>query len=74
MRGKLDERLASFVLPDEKSKILELAQKAEDWLYSEEGEDASKSAYVERLDALHALGDPVTLRYREWEAHEPLLR
>ncbi|CUA66922.1 Heat shock protein homolog pss1 [Schizosaccharomyces pombe 972h-] [Rhizoctonia solani] len=68
MRGKLDERLASFVLPDEKAKILELAQKAEDWLYSEEGEDASKSAYVERLDALHALGDPVTNRYREWEA------
>ncbi|KAH7339517.1 putative heat shock protein [Rhizoctonia solani] len=68
MRGKLDERLASFVLPDEKSKILELAQKAEDWLYSEEGEDATKSAYVERLDALHTLGDPVTNRYREWEA------
>ncbi|ELU42477.1 heat shock protein Hsp88 [Rhizoctonia solani AG-1 IA] len=68
MRGKLDERLAPFVLPEEKAKILDLAQKAEDWLYSEEGEDASKSAYVERLDALHALGDPVTTRYREWEA------
>lgn len=68
MRGKLDERLAPFVLPDEKAKILELAQKAEDWLYSEEGEDASKSAYVERLDGLHALGDPVTNRYREHEA------
>ncbi|KAG8762582.1 adenyl-nucleotide exchange factor sse1 [Ceratobasidium sp. 423] len=54
MRGKLDERLAAFVLSDEKAKILDLAQKAEDWLYSEEGEDASKSAYVERLDALHA--------------------
>ncbi|KAG9125470.1 adenyl-nucleotide exchange factor sse1 [Ceratobasidium sp. 392] len=50
------------------SKILELAQKAEDWLYSEEGEDATKSAYVERLDGLHALGDPVTNRYREFEA------
>lgn len=68
MRGKLDERLASFVLPDEKSKILALAQQAEDWLYSEEGEDATKSAYVERLDGLHALGDPVTTRYREHEA------
>lgn len=68
MRGKLDERLAPFVLPDEKSKILELAQQAEDWLYSEEGEDATKSAYVERLEGLHALGDPVTTRYREFEA------
>ncbi|KAG8747153.1 adenyl-nucleotide exchange factor sse1 [Ceratobasidium sp. 414] len=68
MRGKLDERLAPFVLSEEKSKILELAQQAEDWLYSEEGEDAAKSAYVERLEGLHALGDPVTTRYREFEA------
>lgn len=68
MRGKLDERLASFVLPEEKSQILALAQQAEDWLYSEEGEDATKSAYVERLEALHKLGDPVTNRYKEFEA------
>ncbi|QRW08367.1 heat shock protein HSP70 family protein [Ceratobasidium sp. AG-Ba] len=68
MRGKLDERLAPFVLPEEKSQILALAQQAEDWLYSEEGEDATKSAYVERLEALHKLGDPVTHRYKEAEA------
>ena len=42
-------------------------QQAEDWLYTEEGEDATKSAYVERLDALHKLGDPITFRWRENE-------
>ena len=31
------------------------------------GEDATKSAYVARLDGLKALGDPILLRYREHE-------
>lgn len=66
-RGKLDDRYASFVQPDEKSKLLVALQEAEDWLYSEEGEDTTKSAYVTRLDALKVLGDPITFRYRESE-------
>ncbi|KAK7040794.1 adenyl-nucleotide exchange factor sse1 [Paramarasmius palmivorus] len=67
MRGKLDERYATFVTPDEKSKLLAALQEAEDWLYTEEGEDATKSAYVSRLDALKALGDPITFRWKENE-------
>lgn len=42
-------------------------REAEDWLYSEEGEDATKSVYTSRLDALHALADPVINRYKEAE-------
>jgi heat shock 70kDa protein 4 len=42
-------------------------QVAQDWLYTEEGEDAIKSAYVDRLSALKVLGDPITTRYRESE-------
>ena len=30
-------------------------QEAEDWLYSEEGEDATKSVYVAQLDGLKVL-------------------
>lgn len=67
MRGKLDDRYASYVRPEEKEKLLRMFQEAEDWLYSEEGEDATKSAYVARLDALKAIGDPVVARYREAE-------
>ena len=66
-RSKLDDRYASFVQPAEKEKLLVALQEAEDWLYTEEGEDASKSAYVSRLEALHALGDPIASRWRESE-------
>ncbi|PCH35950.1 heat shock protein 70 [Wolfiporia cocos MD-104 SS10] len=66
-RGRLDERYASYVKADEKERLLAALQDAEDWLYTEEGEDATKSAYVERLDALKKLGDPITFRYREAE-------
>lgn len=65
MRGKLDERYNAFAKPEEKSALLVALQEAEDWLYSEEGEDATKSAYVAKLDALKALGDPVAFRYKQ---------
>jgi heat shock protein 4 len=67
MRSKLDDRYALYVQPEEKQKLLAALQEAENWLYSEEGEDATKSAYVARLDALKALGDPIVIRYREAE-------
>lgn len=66
-RGKLDDRYASYVQSAEKAGLLTALAQAEEWLYSEEGEDALKSAYVSRLDALKALGDPITFRYRETE-------
>ncbi|KAJ7705259.1 heat shock protein 70 family [Mycena rosella] len=70
MRAKVDERFAPFVQADEKAKLLVALKEAEDWLYTDEGEDATKSAYVTRLDALKVLGDPVTFRYRESEARQ----
>lgn len=66
-RGKLDDRYALFVQSEEKEKLLVALQEAEDWLYSEEGEDATKSAYVAKLDTLKALGDPIANRWRETE-------
>ncbi|KAI0948941.1 hypothetical protein AcW1_008676 [Taiwanofungus camphoratus] len=66
-RGRLDERYAPYVRAPEKEKLLAALQEAEDWLYSEEGEDATKSAYVGKLDTLKALGDPITFRHREAE-------
>jgi len=65
MRAKLDDRYAVYVQDSEKSELLAKLQEAEDWLYTEEGEEATKSAYVERLDALKVLGDPITARWRE---------
>jgi heat shock protein 4 len=65
MRGKLEDRYAPYVKPEEKSALLAGLQEAEDWLYSEEGEEATKSAYVTRLDANKTMGDPIAFRYRE---------
>ncbi|KAJ3506317.1 hypothetical protein NLJ89_g6934 [Agrocybe chaxingu] len=65
MRGKLEDRYAPYVQPEEKSKLLAGLQEAEDWLYTEEGEEATKSAYVQRLDTLKVIGDPIVFRYKE---------
>lgn len=67
MRSKLDDRFAAYTQASEKETLLAALQQAEDWLYSDEGEDAFKSAYVERIDSLHALGDPIANRYKEAE-------
>ncbi|KAH9915063.1 heat shock protein 70 [Epithele typhae] len=66
-RSRLDERYAPYVQAGEKEKILVALQEAEDWLYSEEGEDATKSVYVGKLDHLHVLADPVINRFKEAE-------
>lgn len=65
MRGKLDDRYASYVQPQEKSQLLAGLTDAEDWLYTEEGEEATKSVYVARLDSLKVIGDPIVFRYKE---------
>lgn len=64
----MDDRYRAYVQAPEKEKLLAALQVAEDWLYTEEGEDATKSAYVSRLDALKVLGDPIATRYRENES------
>jgi heat shock protein 4 len=38
----------------------------EDWLYGE-GEDSTKSVYSEKLAELQKLGNPISLRYRQFE-------
>lgn len=65
MRGKLEDRYAPYVQPTEKESLLKGLQEAEDWLYSEDGEEALKSAYVSRLDALKKIGDPISFRFKE---------
>jgi len=66
-RSRLDERYKAFVKADEKEKYLAALNEQEEWLYSDEGEDALKSAYVEHLDALKKIGDPIAFRWSENE-------
>ncbi|KAI0000483.1 heat shock protein [Russula vinacea] len=67
MRSKLEDRYAHFVQSQEKDALLAELSKDEEWLYSEDGEDATKSAYVSRIEAAKKLGDPITTRWREAE-------
>jgi len=64
-RDKIDGAYAAYILPDEKETLKRLLEEAENWLYSEAGEDATKSAYVEKLDQLKAVGGPAAFRYKE---------
>ena len=63
----MDDRYAPFVQESEKSALLAALSEAEDWLYTEEGEESTKSVYTARLDTLKALGDPIAKRYQEHE-------
>ncbi|BGP34378.1 adenyl-nucleotide exchange factor sse1 [Rhodotorula toruloides] len=65
VRDRLESSWKKYSSEEDKEKLRQLASQAEDWLYSEEGEDATKSAYVERLDGLKVIADPIALRYRE---------
>ncbi|EPQ29913.1 uncharacterized protein PFL1_02586 [Pseudozyma flocculosa PF-1] len=66
-RSKLDDKYKLFVTAEEKEKYLAALNEQEEWLYTEEGEEATKSAYVERLAALNKIGQPIQFRQKESE-------
>lgn len=69
MRDKIisDSQLAPYGSDSEKSAFSSALDKTENWLY-EEGFDASKSVYSEKLSALKKLGDPMQMRQSEAQA------
>jgi len=67
IRDKLEGQWKKYVNGADADALRAKASESEDWLYTEEGEDATKSAYVERLDGLKQLGEPINLRFREHE-------
>ncbi|XP_022701321.1 heat shock 70 kDa protein 4-like [Varroa jacobsoni] len=64
MRDKLADKLAMYSAEEERGKLSVELRETEDWLYGD-GEDLDKKAYIERLDRLHSLGQPIVERYRE---------
>ena len=66
MRDKIvsESQLAPYATEDEKNKFSALLETTENWLY-EEGYDATKSVYVEKLDALKACGTPIEFREQQ---------
>jgi len=60
-RGKLDDIYAEYATEEEKAKFREMLDAAEEWLY-DEGEDASKHAYIAKMEELLSLGGPIRQR------------
>lgn len=64
MRDRVIVDLASYCTEEEKSKFSTELENSENWLY-EDGFDAVKSVYAEKLKALKLMGDPMERRCTE---------
>ena len=69
MRDKieLDSQLGAYATAEEKENFKAKNEATENWLY-EDGFDATKSTYAEKLNELKALGSPIEKRQTEAEA------
>ncbi|CAO3592586.1 unnamed protein product [Absidia cylindrospora] len=66
MRDKVTGPLSEYIDAAIKDKFVEDLNTVVDWIY-DEGDDQPKSVYVQKLDALKAIGTPVVERFREAE-------
>ncbi|XP_077394523.1 heat shock 70 kDa protein 4L [Festucalex cinctus] len=66
LRNKLCGIYEKYITEEDSNRLTLLLEDTENWLY-EEGEDQSKDVYVEKLDALKNLGQPIQDRHREHE-------
>jgi heat shock protein 4 len=66
MRDKIisDSQLAPYATEQEKANFSQALETMENWLY-EDGFDATKKVYAEKLDGLKAIGNPVQRRQAE---------
>ena len=66
VRSKLEMAWSEFIIDSSRAEFMKSLNAMEEWLYGE-GEDATKSLYVEKLAELKKVGDPVAFRYLERE-------
>lgn len=74
LRGKLssEEELATFVNDNDRASLCRQLDNMENWLY-EEGEDCQRQIYVDKLNSLKSLGEPIKSRRMEYEQREGVL-
>lgn len=73
IRSRLNSDLVDYSTEQERTPLLQQLDDAENWLYGD-GEDVSKSQYLERFDDLRKKGDPIALRHREAELRPEALK
>lgn len=62
LRGKLDEEYSTFASDAEKTKLKDMLNKAEEWLY-DDGFDSIKAKYIAKYEELASLGNVIRGRY-----------
>jgi heat shock protein 4 len=65
-RSKLSEQWVDYMVETAREPFVAELNEMEDWLYGD-GEDALKSVYSDKLEALKAIGEPVKVRYLQFE-------
>lgn len=65
MRNQVSDRLSAFITSSERQTLEDQLATAEDWLYTDEGFDSTKSVYQSKLDELRKLTSPVEFRLTE---------
>jgi heat shock protein 4 len=65
MRDRLNGPLKNYCTENEKSAIKAALESTEEWLYSIEGEEASKGQFIDKLNSLKKIPDKIELRVRE---------
>jgi heat shock protein 4 len=75
-RSKLDSsgEWGACAKPEERTSMLAQLDQIESWLYSEEGEDVSKSVYQGKLAELKVIGDTISKRLLEEEERPRALK
>jgi heat shock protein 4 len=66
-RSKLEMAWPEYFVDDVSVEFMKNLSSMEEWLYTDEGKNATKSIYVDKLNGLKKVGEPVALRYRESE-------
>ncbi|KAB5565452.1 hypothetical protein PHYPO_G00241730 [Pangasianodon hypophthalmus] len=66
MRDKLHGMFEKFISESDRDTLSVKLEYTENWLY-EDGEDQSKQVYIDKLDELKKLGQPIQDRYTESE-------
>ncbi|ANB13914.1 adenyl-nucleotide exchange factor SSE2 [Sugiyamaella lignohabitans] len=62
IRGKIDDLYKDFASDDEKARLREKADAAEEWLYGD-GDDATKAQYIAKYEELASIGNVIRGRY-----------
>jgi len=67
-RSKLDGQFKEYTTPEQLQKIHSFLTETESWVYGD-GADTIKSVYIERLDKMKELVEPITKRFNVYTSY-----